>query len=282
VPRGAFTSGYTAADVAKLLGLSLAQIQAYQRAGVLSPRRGAKGEHRFSLADLVLLRTAKELSERVPARKVRRALLRLREQLPHGRPLTGVRITAEGDDVVVRDGASAWEPESGQALLSFEVSELASRVAPLARRAAERARNAEAELSAPDWYEMGCDMEPHDALQARDCYRRALELDPAHPGARVNLGRLLQEAGLAQSAEAHYRLALRANPGDVTAAFNLGVALEDLGRPQEAIEAYEKAVAADPGCADAHYNVARLYERFGRRTTAFRHLKTYKQLTEDR
>jgi tetratricopeptide (TPR) repeat protein len=273
-----FTGGYTSRDVAQLLGLTAGQIRAYVRAGFLDPPRGPRGEHRFSLQDVVLLRTAKDLAEHIPPRKVRRALLKLKEQLPSGRPLTGVRITAEGDDVVVRDGAARWEPESGQGVLDFDVAELVTRVAPLARRAVEAARSAEQDLEAEDWFKVGFDLEPFDPGQARDAYRRALELDPGHADARVNLGRLLHEAGHPEAAESHYRMALAARPRDSTAAFNLGVALEDLGRLLEAIQAYERALAVDPGIADAHFNVARLYERTGRKAAAFRHLKAYRKL----
>lgn len=279
MPRGSFTSGYSARDVAQILGLTPRQIQIYVRAGFLSPRRGPRGDFRFTLQDLVLLRSAKELSERIPARRVRRALRRLREQLPSGRPLTGVRVTAEGDDVVVHEGRSAWDADSGQRLLDFEVAEIATKVAPLARRAAEAARAPGAEPNASDWYDIACDLEHAEPELARDAYGRSLELDPNHADARVNLGRLLQEAGQARAAETHYRLALVTEPRNATAAFNLGVALEDLGRAEEAIRAYEQALACDPASADAHFNAARLYERTGRKAAAFRHLKAYRVLT---
>ena len=278
-PHATFVGGYPGRDVARLLGLTAAQIRAYVRDGCVTPRPGPHGEQRFSFQDLVLLRTGKTLMESLPTRKVHRALRRLRDQLPRGRALTGVRITAEGDTIVVRDGAAAWIPESGQALLDFEVAELASEVAPLVRQAADAARSAEGELDAEDWYRLGCDLEPCDAAQARDAYRRALELSLDHVDARVNLGRLLHEAGDARAAEAHYRKALELRPDDVTAAFNWGVALEDLGRRDEAMRAYERALAADPAFPDAYFNLSRLCEQLGRPHDALRHLQTYRSLT---
>src|SRR5262245_30187162 len=103
-PTAGFASGYTASDVARLIGCTTSQIHAWVRAGFLEPRRGPRGEYRFSFQDLVVLRTAKELTENVPARRVQRALRRLRSQLPQGRGLAGIRITAQGDEIVVRDG----------------------------------------------------------------------------------------------------------------------------------------------------------------------------------
>jgi tetratricopeptide (TPR) repeat protein len=273
------TGGLSARDAAQLLDLTPAQVRAYVRAGFLDPARGPRGAFRFSFQDLVLLRTARALTERLPTRRVRRALRRLKTQLPSGRPLTGVRISIEGEDVVVRDGSAAWEPVSGQGLLDFDVAELATKAAPLVRRAAEATRRAKEDLTAEEWFHMGLDLEPHDADNARDAYRRALELDPRHVDAHVNLGRLLHEAGQVEAAATHYRQALALRPDDATAAFNLGVALEDQGCPADAIRAYENAVNANGSNADAHFNLARLMERAGRKAAAIRHLKAYRQLT---
>ncbi len=271
--------GLSARDAAQLLDLTLAQVRAYVRAGFLDPTRGSRGTLRFSFQDLVLMRTAKALAERIPARRVKRALQRLKAQLPSGRPLTAVRISVEGEDVVVHDGHAAWEPVSGQGVLDFHVAELATKAAPLARRAAEAARMAENLLTAEEWFQMGFDLEPHDLNGARDAYRRALELDPHNVDAHVNLGRLLHEAGHAAAAADHYRQALVLRPAYSTAAFNLGVALEDQGCAADAVRAYENALSADESNADAHFNLSRLLERAGRKAAAIRHLNAYRRLT---
>ena len=274
--------GYTSPDVAKLLGLTVAQVRGFARDGFLTPGRGRRGKLLFSFQDLVILRTAKGLvAARIPTRRIRGALRRLRAQLPRGRSLAELRIAAEGDRIVVSDGEATWSPESGQMQIDFAVSELASRAAPMARRAAKAARRVEQDLSAEDWYELGLELEVAEPTEARDAYRRALELDAHHADARVNLGRLLHEQGLVEEAERHYRLALRENPEHATAAYNLGIALEDLGRAADAIEAYRAALAADPRLADAHYNVARLYEKAGKKAAALRHLSSYKRLTAE-
>jgi tetratricopeptide (TPR) repeat protein len=275
----AYASGYPARDVARLLGLTVPQIAGLVRAGCLSPQRGPRREFRFSFQDLVLLRAAKELIARMPARRVHRALLELRKQLPAGRQLAALRLTAEGDDIVVRDGGAAWNPESGQAVLDLDVARLASEIAPLARHAAEVARRSDG-MDADDWFRLGCDLEPVEVEQALDAYRRAIELAPEHADAHLNLGCLLHEAGRLTEAEAHYRAAIAARPDDETAAFDLGVALEDLGRPHAAAAAYETALSLDPGYADAHFNLGRLWERLGEPRKALRHLQTFRRLSE--
>lgn len=273
-------TGYTTEDVARLLGLSVAQIRAYTRAGFLSPARAARGDLRFTFQDLVLLRAAKGLlAARIPAARIRGSLRRLKQQLPRGRALSELRITAEGHRVVARDGGVAWNPESGQLVLDFDVATLAHRAAPFARRQAAAARRAEDDLDADQWFELGLELEVSAPAEARDAYRRALELDPHHADAHVNLGRLLQETGRAEEAETHYRAVLVDHPDHSTAWFNLAVAQEDLRRIGEAIKSYNEAVAADRRLADAHFNLARLYEQTGKRAAALRHLSKYRLLS---
>jgi tetratricopeptide (TPR) repeat protein len=270
---------YSLREVSTMLGLSPAQIRAYAEKGFLDPERGPRGEMRFGFHDLVLLRTAGELSAaHIPQRKVQRVLERLREQLPSGRSLTAVRITADGERVIVRDGEAVWNPESGQSLFDFSVADLAAKAAPFVHRAAEEARDQEG-TTAEQWYELACELEMSSIESAKDAYERALQLDPHHADAHVNLGRLLHEEGATAAAEQHYRAATEADPGHDTAAFNLGVALEDLGRMEDAMDAYASAIALDPDNADAHYNLAGIYERRGDKQAALRHLKVYRALT---
>ena len=295
--------GYAARDVARLLGLSVPEVRRFARDGFVSPRRGPRNALLFTFQDLVLLRAAAGLVKAdLPAARVRRALRRLRAQLPAGRPLAAVHVSADGDRVRVSDGGATWHPETGQLLLDFDVAGLARKVAPLAR-AAVRTRAAD-RLDADAWYALGCDLEPSSPGEARDAWRRALALDPDHPRANLDYGRLLHEDGDPAGAEAHYRRAVaalggaegeadeprprrpggpvarHAPPDKVTAWFNLGVALEDQRRDDEALLAYARALRADPSHGDAHFNASRILERMGRRAEALRHLGAYRRLTK--
>jgi tetratricopeptide (TPR) repeat protein len=277
----AFPSGYGVREAAAVLGLSPAQIRSFIRTGLVRPRRGARGTLRFSFQDLVLLRTAKDLSRRIPTRKLRTALARLREQLPHGRDLTEVRILADGRRVVARDGNSSWEPSSGQLLLDFNVREIVADIAPLARRAARSALADDARMTVDDWCELAGDLEACEPDSARDAYRRALELDPGHVQAHVNLGRLLHDQGNLSAAESHYRIATRIDPSHAVAWYNLGVCAEDQREPGRAARFYRRAVRLDAKMAEAHLNLGLLYETLGRPKLALRHMGQYRLLLDE-
>lgn len=267
---------YTTRDVARLLEIPEHEVRAYARAGLVEPERGPRGAYQYNFRDLVLLRTARSLGDaNLPHARIRRALEALRSRLPEARTLSELRIRAIGDEIVVEDAGAAWNPDSGQIQLTFDVGERTNvRALPRTRGepAHEVARDADA------WFEHGVEVESTDAEQARRAYLRAIELEPMHADALVNLGRLLHERGDVADAAERYRRALAARPGHATAAYNLGVALEDLGRVEEAIDAYRAALRVDDSIADAHYNLAGLYETVGDRPAALRHLKQYRSL----
>lgn len=272
--------GYSTREVARIIGIPRWKVRRYARSGFLGPERGPRNAYRFSFQDVVLIRTAAELeAARVPPKRIHRALRALRNRLPEGRSLSEVRIVAEGDRVVVDEGARRWSPDSGQIQFDFRVSDLAAQVAPLDEAAAERARARGGGLRADEWYDLGCDFESSSPKVALEAYQRAVELDPEHADAHVNLGCLLHEAGRIEEALHHYEKALEAHPEHPAAGYNLGVVLEDMGRADEAIEAYRKAISSNPTLADAYFNLSMLYEKSNERAAALRLLQRYSELT---
>jgi tetratricopeptide (TPR) repeat protein len=268
-------------EVLRILGLREARVRELVRAGLCRPLRRGRG-YAFSFQDLVVLRAGKELLERhVPAARVRRALAALAAQLPEDRPLSGLRIFADGRELAVRDGSAAWQPATGQIVLDFAVDELARRVDDLAKaQPSPSAARDDAAARAREEFERALGLEDSDPEAARDAYRRALALDAELVDAYVNLGRLAHEAGDAREAARLSHLALEKSPDDPTVHFNLALALEDLGSRDAAVAHYQRALALDPDFADAHYNLAGLCERLGREAEALRHYHAYKKLTE--
>jgi tetratricopeptide (TPR) repeat protein len=273
-------TGYTTREVAQVLDVPPERVRSFARDGLLEAERGSGRRYRFTFHDIILLRTAQELSTQgVSYRRIRQALRRLREQLPAGRPLSAVRIVAVGDELLVQDRETLWSPVSGQVAFDFAVEELAARVEPFARRAV-REREAAGALEADDWYDLGFDLEAVSLEEAKRAYRRALDHRPEHAEALVNLGRLVHEEGDVAEAERHYRRALEVAPGHALARYNLGVALEDQGAAGAAADAYREALERDPELAGAHFNLARLCETGGDMREAVQHLAAYKRLRE--
>lgn len=267
-------STFTLRRVQAMLGLSRTTVAGLIAEGFVAPTRGQRNEWRFTFQDLMLLRTAHALqASKIPPRKILRSLARLKATLPQELPLTGLRITAVGADVAVRDRHGQWQADSGQLLMDFDVAPVAGSVAFLARSASSPAGP-----DAAAWFERGVALEATDPAGAEAAYRQALVLAPDRAEAYLNLGALWSEAGrfaelaeLSEQAVAHC-------PDEALVHFNRGVALDHLERLPEAVASYERSLALDPTLADAHYNLGRLREQLGDEHGALRHFSAYRRL----
>lgn len=276
---------FRTSEVARILHVSPQRIRRLVRADLCKPSRAGRA-FRFSFQDLVLLRTARGLlQQKIPAGRVRRALRELLRQLPDGRPPSGVKVYADGGNVAVRHGSTAWHPDSGQMVFFFEVDKLAQDarvVAPThTKRRQEAALRSQSAKSGALWFERALMLEErHDFVGAIAAYRRVLEFDPNMADAYVNLGRLVHESGDPAEATRLYHNALACNADDAIAHYNLALALEDQAHRREAAAHYGRAVEIAPEFADAHFNLSRLLKRMGKHRLAVRHLLAYKKLTE--
>jgi len=264
---------YSVQDVERVLRLSRSTIKGLIDGGFVTPERGPRRQYRFSFQDLIILRTARALTQaKVPSRRMRRALEDLRQSLPDTIPLSGLSICAVGERVVVRDGKARWQVDDGQYVLALDVDVEGGEL-----RVVERPEAATNVITA-DWFGKGLELETSDPNAARKAYEQAVHDDAELTAAWINLGRLQHEHGQLREAERTYRAAIAAVGQDALLMFNLGVLLEDLGRPADALDAYQVSLSEDPSLADCHYNLARLYESQGQPQHAIRHLGQYRRL----
>ena len=265
---------YGVGDIERLLGLPRRTVRALVAAGFVTPARGPRNAWLFSFQDLIVLRTAQALSASlVPTRRISRALRELRRHLPEAMPLSGLRIGAVGDRVVVKEGDKRWQAEDGQYVLAIDGDPGAGTLSVVESMPARPTpHHASASRGADDGIEQS------DTGAAIDAYRNAIAADPTRLDARTNLGRLLHEAGRLDEAEAVYREALRACGNDALLLYNFGVLLDDRDRKVEAMAAYQLALSSDPSMADCHYNLALLYEELERPKDAIRHMAQYRRL----
>src|SRR4051812_48419961 len=192
---------YSVQDVERVLRLSRGTIRGLVQVGFVKPSRGARREYRFSFQDLIVLRTARALIDaKVPRRRIRAALDDLRRHLPEEAPLSGLSISAVGEQVVVREGHNHFQVEDGQYLLGLDVEvdhgelrvvehrprvlsasragspeELTSKVADAADAEARAGEDASAPDGAPSAVE----------ASAENWFARALELEARDPAAAL-------------------------------------------------------------------------------------------------
>lgn len=218
---------YGVREVQKLLRLPRSTIRTLIHAGFVSPARGPRNSWRFSFQDLIVLRTAQALAAaHVPARRIARSMKALRRHLPESMPLSGLSIAAEADRVVVREGASRWQADSGQYLLAFEGSPADGSLSVLERPAP----------CVDDHIGRGC--EHHQAgrlVEAERAYRAGLEACGEDSVLLYNLGIVLEDLERKAEAAAMYERALSTDPDFADCHYNLALLCEALGKPQQAI-----------------------------------------------
>ena len=215
---------YGLREVQKLLRLPRSTLV---NAGFVSPARGPRNSWLFSFQDLIVLRTAQALAQaKVPARRIARSMKELRRHLPEAMPLSGLSIAAEADKVVVREGGSRWQADSGQYLLSFEARVKDGSLSVLERPAPRL----------DDYIERGWHLQEARAFaEAERVYREALAACGDDAVLLFNLGITLEDLERKADALAMYERALAADPAFADCHYNIALLYEMLGKQQQAL-----------------------------------------------
>jgi tetratricopeptide (TPR) repeat protein len=285
---------YTFAGVAKILEISESKLRYWSQIGFVGPSVKQGGKQVFNFQDLVSVKAAKELADRgFKAGQVRKVLDAVRASLPHiDRPLDRIRVSFDGEALVVVDDAGGAFDVTGQRVFDFGLADLAQRISdvgtmsPLPAAApgpTAAATLAQAEAGAPavrnayDWFIEGTRLEAQPAgdAQAAVCYRKALSLDPGLAPAHTNLGNIAHRAGDPSRARASFETALALDPDQPEARFNLANLILEAGDLELAVAELRRVLQTDPDFADAHYNLAVALERLGGRAQARAHLERY-------
>jgi len=264
---------YTVAEVARLFGYKPSRLRYWHRSGFLGPSARVASRNYYTFQDLVGVRAAKGLLEQgVPLKQVRRSVESLRESFPQtARPLSELRILADGRAVVVQDDAGTYEPTTGQTVLDFRIDGLESDVIRLLHfDHDDRSR-------AYEHYLEGCrfDEDENTYDQAEQAYQKALSLDPTLSNALTNLGNLEYRRDQLETAENYYRRALQCDAEQPEALYNLGFLHFERDEVDEAIRSFRAALDSDPSFADAHFNLAMALDERGERAAALPHWERY-------
>ncbi len=267
---------YTRREAARLFGLKESRLRNWERTGVVEPSAKKGQRQLYSFQDLIGIRVAKGLLDRgIPLRDVRASVLALRRTLPDvTRPLSELRVVADGSSVLVRDDQGTFNAQTGQQVLDFQVETLREDVVRVLRAADAETRDRNAAYEA---YLEGCRLDEDESTyaQAEAAYLRALNLDPSLANAFTNLGNLAYRRGNSERAENLYQKALEVDPAQPEALYNLGFLDLERNQAELAASRFELALESDPAFADAHFNLAMAYETLGRLDDARPHWETY-------
>jgi tetratricopeptide (TPR) repeat protein len=271
---------YSVRDVARIFGLQEARLRYWAQTGFVGPSQRQGGKAMYTFEDLIGVKVAKELLDGgLPLQRVRKNLDALRIALPGvDKPLSQTRIVSDGERVVVVGDEKAFEPESGQLVLSFTVESLTAEVAKILELPARPKREAttyESFLQAVSAEEAG------DLARAEQLYRKTLARDDGFAAAWTNLGNVLERSGARGTAREAYEKALGLDPDQPEARFNLANLLADVGELELALAEYRRVVASCPEFADAHYNLGLLWERLGSPASARAAYEQYLELDVD-
>src|SRR5712692_9950577 len=256
-----------------MLGVSEQQLRSWERHGLIP------GVATFSFSDLIALKALQKLREnRIPPRKIGRALTALKKKLSHvERPLSELKIFSDGRTIAVQIAGQKMEALTGQMLFNFDTSELGGLRSFAPKQAHDRGG---AERQAEAYFQQGLALEETGAPieKAVEAYNRAVELNPSAAGALVNLGTIYYRQRKYEEAERQYERAIAVDSNYPLAHYNLGNLYDEQGDLTRAEQHYLTALRLNPSYADAHFNLALLAERTGDFLKAMRHWKNYLKL----
>ena len=265
---GRLTNRYTRTEAGRILGLETSRLRYWERLRLVRPE-ARWGERFYSFGDLVALRSIQRITQnRVPARKLRRAVALIEEQLGGSSlPLQELHLVELGRDVlVVPPGAETpFNPIQGQWAFPFDIptrcAKLHSMAGPTPEQFFETA--------------LSCETRQEMLPQAVENYQRVVELAPDWIEAHINLGVAYYQMGQLSDAREAFLAAVALDPLNGISRYNLGCTLEELGEYDEAIDHLRRAARAMPAHADVHFNLALAYEKRGERRAARDHWTLY-------
>ena len=258
---------YQRADVLRILRITARQLTGWEKAGLVAAAQS------YSFFDLLQVKKLRDLSaKRVRPAVIRESLEAMQRQVAGmENPLLESGTFSTKNRVAYRHSGRAMEPIAGQFVMDF---------APSDNLVAAKVKYMRPAETAEEFFRKGVALEedPTTQAEAMECYRQALEQEPEHAAAHINLGTLYYNHQDYAQAEKHYRQATIADPRYALAYFDLGNVLDETGRLPEAVRAYRQAITLAPTYADAHYNLALGYEKMGQQRKALEHWQAYVRL----
>jgi tetratricopeptide (TPR) repeat protein len=294
---------YSIRDVARILAVQESRLRYWMQTGFVGPTVRKGGRFYYTFADLVAVKSAKDLLEAdVSLQAARKSVEALKKALPGElHPTSRLRVCSDGQTIVALADDVAFEPIGGQVVMAFSLAAFGEHVAEVlamprvdpTRAAASRTSG---EAGAPvaveedrteanggttayrHFVEACAAMDAGELETAEHLFRQALDLEPNMAAALTNLGNLVYRQGEPDEARRIYERALDRDPTQAEARYNLANLLADAGEHELAIAELRRVCAAHPEFADAHYNLALELASVGGTAQAKQCLERYLEL----
>jgi tetratricopeptide (TPR) repeat protein len=259
------------AELTELLDVPRSRIEAWQRAGLISPTERREGLAYFDFRQVCATRSLHKLvAAGVAPQRLARSLSQLKRWLKADIPNVDLlpSLLPDGQRFLVRTDCGQLAETTGQLLFDFEEPAEPSTLP--------------CHTSFDGSFEEAVRLAQEGELAAAAaCYRRLLLHEGPDAEVFFNLANVLQAMGETQAAIERFHDAVSLDPEFTDAWNNLGNLLAQTGELQEARYAYRRAVDVEPDYADAHYGLADVLELLGWSDEAQVHWRRYLQLEQD-
>lgn len=140
----------------------------------------------------------------------------------------------------------------------------------------------ESSHSAEDWFKIGLDRgRAGDNQGAIEAYNNAVELDPTHFKALMNLGIRYGKLLMNVKALDSFKKAVDLKPDDAMAHYSLALTANLCGLTDDSIKHYKEACRIKPAFAEAYSNLATVYYQFKQGREAIENLLIAQKLFDE-
>src|ERR1035437_3624758 len=251
-----------------ILAVTPERIRYWVKRNLVRPLNSGGRKYRFAFNDLLEMRMAKELlGSRQHINPIQRCIERVRALVDPDRSVTSLKLVNDEGRIIVRDGPSLIEAETGQLLLDFDRSYQPGKVEDGFGPARVRERFEEARRVADE-----------DPLRALTIYSELVGREPANFEAHLRLATLLEREGDLGGALRHLLGAAAIVPASADVHLKLGLLYRKKCEHQTAPRSFLRTLACDPANVEAHRTAAEMYETMGRKHDSQRHLSAIHRL----
>ncbi|QDV76137.1 tetratricopeptide repeat protein [Botrimarina mediterranea] len=274
--EGAVRRLYSPAMLADLVGAPLAAVQRWARRGVIRP---ACWVQRLAYFDFEEARVAQLLSDLLREGRSLAAIDSVVDRLAAAHPaydraIAELPLVIEGGELLVR-GEAALRDVSGQRRFDFD--EVSDEDATIVLR-----MDSLADAEPTTQRERAWRLHDEGTLdEAIDAWRLAMLESPPTAEDHFVLADWLYAAGQSVAARERYYAALELDPEHLEARVNLGCVLSDLGEHQLAVAAVRGALDQHEAYADAHFHLARICEKHGDHEAAAPHWRRFLEIAPE-